>query len=243
MTAPAAPTTPEAATPPSLSDAIAPEIKPVSDFPSVDSIKKPDTDNAGSDSTIAEAPATRDAAAPIEAAPTSTPVEETEAYKALQAQLSDKNSQIADLQKSLDATKEDLNTQKSKAAVVPTATPEEITELKSKIADLEDRLAKAAEPTPAPTADEPIVKKVATEPSPEKKIEPVIEKTTAPQASKPLWTLKSASPGRAVISNSAAGDYKTVVVGDTVTGLGKITSITETTSGWIVTGTKGKISE
>jgi hypothetical protein len=143
----------------------------------------------------------------------------------------------------LDATKEDLNTQKSKAAVVPTATPEEITELKSKIADLEDRLAKAAEPTPAPTADEPIVKKVATEPSPEKKIEPVIEKTTAPQASKPLWTLKSASPGRAVISNSAAGDYKTVVVGDTVTGLGKITSITETTSGWIVTGTKGKISE
>lgn len=57
------------------------------------------------------------------------------------------------------------------------------------------------------------------------------------------WTLKSASPDFAVLYDRRTGDVKTVEVGDRVSGLGKIQSITRINGKWVVKGTGGKISQ
>jgi hypothetical protein len=58
------------------------------------------------------------------------------------------------------------------------------------------------------------------------------------------WVLKSAKPDMAWIAPAGSSELQTVRVGDTVQGLGKITSISKDSAGkWIVNGTKGRINQ
>lgn len=58
-----------------------------------------------------------------------------------------------------------------------------------------------------------------------------------------VWKLRSAKPGSAVLYDQRYDEMKTVEIGDTVSGLGKITSISNSTGKWVVEGTKGRVQQ
>lgn len=202
-----------ATSPAALVDTITPAVKPTSDFPTVAAIKKPATTTQ---------PVTVDIPEP---APANTPPSVDATEKEFGT-----NMKISDLETALEAEKT-----KSEGAA------REISNLKQELSDLKEKL-KAEQAKPATT-----VKKetsVAAEPVVKSSNARITKAKTAPSSNPaPNWTLKSAKPGRAVLANKATGDYKTVSVGDTVAGIGRITLISETPSGWIVKGTQSSIKE
>lgn len=212
-------------------DTISPNVKPVSDFPSVDSIKKPDADMAAE-----PAPVVADAV---------SDTAQADKVAEVQAQLNAAQGKIADLEKSLSDKQDELDAQKSKAAEIASDAPNdaEIDALKSKIADLEDKLAAKAEEKSVVVERTSMADEgdVATEPKPAKKV--VVATAKAPKPVKNLWVLKSASSSKAILSDKSTGDLKTVGVGDVVPALGRIISITNTNSSWVVKGTTGSVSE
>ncbi len=69
---------------------------------------------------------------------------------------------------------------------------------------------------------------------------------TLPESSQPLpsssWVLRAAVPGEAwVASSSATRELKPVRVGETLEGVGRVTSIQQKDGAWVVEGTKGTI--
>jgi hypothetical protein len=82
---------------------------------------------------------------------------------------------------------------------------------------------------------------------PEAKPAPVLKpktETAAPVLSAaPSWTLKAARPGRATIAKKGSDDVLVVEVGESVKGLGKITSIAQESGKWVVRGTQGSVSQ
>lgn len=63
---------------------------------------------------------------------------------------------------------------------------------------------------------------------------------SAPEAV-PKWELRSAQPGKAYIGIVGSSEVLVVKVGDTIQGVGRITSIAKSGSKWVVSGTKGEI--
>jgi hypothetical protein len=58
------------------------------------------------------------------------------------------------------------------------------------------------------------------------------------------WVLKSAKPGMAWIAEPGSAEIRTVSVGESVKGLGKVTSISQDSGGrWVVSGTRGQINQ
>lgn len=83
------------------------------------------------------------------------------------------------------------------------------------------------------------------EPVQVKKSAPVI-KTVAPSASvkeSAEWVLKGAQPGRAMVAKAGETDIRSVGVGDTLPGIGRITAVTYENGRWSVLGTKGRINQ
>jgi len=59
---------------------------------------------------------------------------------------------------------------------------------------------------------------------------------------KPVWVLRSASPGQAWVSTSAtSSDLKQLQVGDSLAGIGRVTAIQHQGDDWVVQGTQGSI--
>lgn len=78
------------------------------------------------------------------------------------------------------------------------------------------------------------------------KPQPVSASDTASTASVtdgPLWVLRSAQPGKAVLSEKGSNDLKTVEVGDSLKGIGKIVAIEKVDGRWIVQGMQGIVSQ
>ncbi len=98
--------------------------------------------------------------------------------------------------------------------------------------------------TPDPEPEEILIQKTVEAPKAPK---PEAAKPTSAPISKPAtqqnWVLRAASPGRASIAPKGSNDLKTVEVGNTVVGLGKITSIQVENGLWVVRGTKGTVSQ
>lgn len=70
----------------------------------------------------------------------------------------------------------------------------------------------------------------------------------APKAAAPVrsvsWVLRSAKPGMAWVSEKGSNEMRTVSVGDTLAGIGKVTSIATDAQGrWVVNGTRGSINQ
>jgi hypothetical protein len=73
-----------------------------------------------------------------------------------------------------------------------------------------------------------------------------IHKAPAPKSFSlaPEWVLKSAKPGLAMIAERGSNELRTIHVGDTLAGVGKIESIGKDEAGrWVVAGTRGRISQ
>jgi len=65
--------------------------------------------------------------------------------------------------------------------------------------------------------------------------------SSRPAAARPQWVLKSAQPGRAMVSKRGESDMVEVAIGENLRGLGRITGIYMEDGQWIVQGTNGKI--
>ncbi|GEM_PF-1812691 len=57
------------------------------------------------------------------------------------------------------------------------------------------------------------------------------------------WILKSAQPGKAMVSRKGESDLIDISIGETLAGLGRVTGIFMQDGQWIVQGTNGKISQ
>jgi intracellular multiplication protein IcmG len=74
------------------------------------------------------------------------------------------------------------------------------------------------------------------------KPKPAVNVQAVPAA--PLWVLKSAKPGMAWVAPPGSSEIRTVTVGDTLQGVGKVTAIAQDAAGrWVVSGTAGRINQ
>ncbi|MFN7114982.1 MAG: hypothetical protein ACK4PK_11565 [Alphaproteobacteria bacterium] len=180
------------------------------------------------------------AAAPVTAAataaPTTAPTEDTGAKahaEALEKKLAVTEKSLADAEKALKQANDEL-AKKSAALAQAQA------DLKTAQAD-----AKAAAKTAATAKSTPAVatKQTGTAAAPTAEKKPVAAQPAAP-ARKVDWVLRSAKPGMAWVSEKGSSEMRTVSVGDTLAGIGKVTAIATDAQGrWFVNGTRGSINQ
>lgn len=106
--------------------------------------------------------------------------------------------------------------------------------LEKKIAALETEKAKLAAAqskakTPAPTRAAPA--KVAA------------PKATAAPKEATNWVLRAAQPGRAIVAPQGSNDLRTVEIGNTLEGIGRVTAVEIESGRWVVRGTKGVLRQ
>jgi hypothetical protein len=197
---------------------VAAEPSVPSDKPGVSAeIESPESDpvqTPKSDTQPAETPS----AAPVVAAAQETSKAEDERIKALTDRLDQLEAQLADKDKKIEITTSELEAVKQKLASTESVA-----------------VNTSATPVPAVQANED-------------KVTP--QKTSAPKAKKKKsaavsgkWVLRAAQPGRAWISKPGERDMKALQVGDTVTGLGRVTAITYDGQRWSVVGTQGRVNQ
>lgn len=78
-------------------------------------------------------------------------------------------------------------------------------------------------------------KRTSTKKTPAKRKAPVVKKTN--------WELRGASPGQAFVAEKGTQNLRTVNVGDSLNGVGRITSIAVEGGQWVVRGTSGRITQ
>ncbi|HRK98274.1 MAG TPA: hypothetical protein PLE43_07335 [Alphaproteobacteria bacterium] len=216
-------------------------IQPVSDFPSVDSIKK-----VGRDESPAE-PAEPAENVVIPSDVEVTPVLTAESPNANaespsimpQAEVLNAPVEVAPVQSDVadDTSKEkiaELEMKLGEAVSEQENYKDQVLSLKDRISSLEIQLAKKEERSDSKTSS--LQKKTSVKPAQE---ESVVQ-NKQPEVS---WVLKSAQLGRAILGQVGKSDLKTVSVGDRVTGLGTILSIDQGQNGWVVVGSSGRLVE
>lgn len=173
-----------------------------------------------------------------DSAPVEAPAENNDQAE-LKALVNDLNQQLSAKDESLDnATAENkaLSSQLDKAE-------SKISDLESKIASLQNQLKSAKSTSDA--APQPQEKTIKTTASDAATTKPAPVKTASP-APKPQktydWSLRSASPGRATLADQN-GDMRSVEVGSSVPGLGRIESISVEGGKWVVKGAQGSVSQ
>lgn len=221
-------------------DMVAPDIKPVSDFPTADSIKKPEVDDLQAQQIVTSTPKSSETLDNV-AVPEIDP-KLTEA----QTKLDEAQKRILELENTISVKEAELSEQKLNPPIEDKT--EEIEALKSKISDLEQKLEVATNPKPSeivPTEDKNIESKAESKEE-VKEISNIgvpVKQEVKINKAKPAWVLKGANSRTAIIYNKTNGDMKTIAVGDEVEGLGKILSISLENASWSVKATKGNVSE
>lgn len=108
----------------------------------------------------------------------------------------------------------------------------------SKLEDLEKKIgaSETAEMISKPQAPKKVSPSMAVAP---KESKPKAVK----KAPKTSWELRAAQPGKAWVSSKGQNDMRTVAVGDTLSGIGRITSVSVVRGKWVVQGKNGQISQ
>lgn len=107
----------------------------------------------------------------------------------------------------------------------------------SPVPQAEEKAPETGEPEKGSDSEKQQADSVEAASTPPKAVEPVKPVVL------PLWVLKSAKPGMAVLYDKRTGDVKTVEVGDRVSGLGRIKSVSKVDGKWVVDGTTGKVKQ
>ncbi len=180
----------------------------------------------------------------------------------LLARLDTFEGRIANLESGLHQVSSKTSTLESKpaATVDLEGVNKTLQTLERKISDLEKTASSAPAPTSAPdvaTIDKPtfvpaapevnapVPKAVSTIDTPkvESAPKPVVKTEPAATSARSVaWVLRSAQPGAAMVVPKAGGDMRTVRVGDTLSGLGRIIAIEQRGSRWVVQGTQGTLT-
>jgi|GEM_PF-6759217 len=231
---------------------ITPDIKPISDFPTADAIKKTQTENI----------------LPSPVLPVTTNIDEPENLPMIEASTTQSdNSKVQDIQSKLDEAIIKITELEKKIEVqniklkdgeeeiiqkTKNESDSQISSLQSKVADLEAKIAAQStkqEGNKVILPDEKINKEddlsqlniiMKKDSSIKKSI--IVEKNSS-ENFRPKWVLKSAKNGSAMIANQTTGDLKSVNVGSIIEGIGKVKSISEIGNAWVILGTQGKIKE
>jgi hypothetical protein len=178
-------------------------------------------------------PVAETAAATPEPLPTPEPVIDHAAAGKMQ----ELEQRIADMEQTLSGLKSNL------------ASKDDLASIKSSLDSLESALAtRALAPPPSRILKPKQETSIRTDV--QKTAKSTAPKTAAsraawsPRVAGQSWVLKSAKPGTAWIAERGSNEMKTVVIGDNVSGIGRVTSISQDSSGrWVVNGTQGKINQ
>lgn len=199
------------------------------------------------------------AAAPAVVAPVETPVAATSTSPAVTAaaeNLADISGRMDVLERQIeDLTKAVDNLATQGAGTTSTAVD---AELKSTVTALQDQVRKlqselssvrTASPTPAATAssDPAPARPVATRSTPAPRSTATETPRSRPAAAAPApvrWVLRAAQSNEAWVSRSAEGQLRSVSVGESLEGIGRITAIRQNgNGGWEVIGTQGSLRQ
>lgn len=148
-------------------------------------------------------------------------------------------ARVAELEKKLAATEKSLSDSEKalkKANEALSAKNEELARVQSDLtaAQAAAKSAASAKPTAVKTESAP---KVDSAPK-------AAAKPAAAPARKIEWVLRSAKPGMAWVSEKGSSEMRTVSVGDSLAGIGKVTAIATDSQGrWVVNGTRGTINQ
>ncbi len=229
--------------PPAVAEVENPVI-PVSDFPTVDAIKKPDAggvaeqpvkpleEPVGTESSVVATTIS----APVQSAGVEASSEEV---KTLKTQLETALKRIDDLEKKSD-----------QPVVTASVTPsEEVKALRAALESLQNKVETLSAEKEALQKKEPEM--VSESPRTEEKrttrvssSSKKVESREVPKAKKSVvWDLKGAMPGQAMIAVHGERDLKMIRIGDEVAGIGRITAIENSGNGWVVQGTTGQIRQ
>lgn len=83
-------------------------------------------------------------------------------------------------------------------------------------------------------------------PKPKKKATPKKKTTTKPKAkpaATPSWELRGIAGNSAIIAKRGSDEFRTISVGDQISGIGRVTSIDNQNGAWTVRGTNGSIRQ
>ncbi|MEM7618274.1 MAG: hypothetical protein AAF244_02705 [Pseudomonadota bacterium] len=145
---------------------------------------------------------------------------------------------IVDTQKAQQTVEKVLETEE--AAVMLAPLKEEISEKDKKIANLQSKvsdLEKEIETLKAAKMKSMEPKKAVKKSAPKKKT------TSKPSSTKNMWELRAAQPGKAWVAQKGRDDLQPVVVGDILSGIGRIKNISYLDNRWVVTGSEGEIKQ
>lgn len=191
------------------------------------------------------------ASTPEMAAPESAPIVMSEQTKASLAQQDKKieqlESQIDQLERKLGDRLDSADSKMSDISTTLAALNTKIDALGSRPAPVVERApAVSAAPAATAPATKPAIKSLI--PAEPETVAPARTSTTpaataTPSRSSVSWELRFAQPGKAMLAEKGASDFRTVEVGDTLPGLGKITLIDQVGGRWIVRGTQGTVSQ
>jgi len=242
-------------------EGVIPSLQPVSDFPSVEDIKKSDIDQPVEDSPAFVQPTQPEMT--LTEAPTSELLEQPssivdmtpDAEATVTEPFSDPGSvvQAAAPVSATDSTGQDLQQAQSRISElegivadgerIQAQSSQQIADMKARISSLEAELARAQErPVPvSPSASSEQKSRV------DAGVKTQVKKGIVDSPSKvieaPKWVLKSARSGQAVLGRIGNSDLKTISVGERIDGLGTILSIDRGQNGWVVVGTLDRVTE
>jgi hypothetical protein len=155
-------------------------------------------------------------------------LENSDDLNAITSQVEAMDTRLNDLTSRMDQIMVKLDAEPAMSA--PTMNNDAISKMENTISTLEKRietLSKAKAP----------VKRQAKK--------AVTTKKEAPKISKPkiVWELRGASPEQAYVAQRGTQNLRTVAVGETLDGIGRVTSIAIENNRWIVRGTSGVITQ
>ncbi|MEZ5919633.1 MAG: hypothetical protein R3D66_07005 [Alphaproteobacteria bacterium] len=184
--------------------------------------------------------------ASVSAAPSQAAAPQLVAAGADPAEIKRLDGEIERLDEKLAAVSADL----SQKMAVTDAKLDDVARTLETLGSKLDKVAARPEPVPAPVSKPspsaaPLPAATPAAASIEKP-QPLPPSDTASMASVtdgPLWVLRSAQPGKAVLSEKGSNDLKTVEVGDSLKGIGKIVAIERVDGRWIVQGMQGIVSQ
>lgn len=156
------------------------------------------------------------------------------------------NEKLDDISRRLSAMENEIATLQSQSGQSPSgsdpAMAKKLSSLEKTVSQLETALENGARnPAPRVTTGSGTVKAASRKTVTAPKTTTTKASTTTKAGVK--WTLKSAQPGHAMVSQGTSDDVRSVAVGDSLTGIGRITGIYQGPGGWVVEGTTGRINQ
>ncbi|HEU4839473.1 MAG TPA: hypothetical protein VFS88_08705 [Micavibrio sp.] len=234
---------------PPVEEAAGQEPKQSVETPDADEPELPSVADAPVSAPVEEPPAKM----PESAEPSVPPEIIAENTKALEAV----DGRLEELFKRIEQVESDIGSVKNSEQADTQDLEQMVESLKAEIAELKKRpVPAAAEPVsskkPAaaeePEADEAsdeVVEEEAPKPAVKKAAKPKPVKTAAkkPAVATGRWELRAAQPGRAWVSRPGERDMQSVEVGQSLTGIGRVTAILYQNRRWTVQGTSGQINQ